>query len=121
MRNAGKYTHIHIDGDFKPLLKYFPGLPFDGFESLTPQPQGDTTLDEMKEYISDKVLLDGIPAILFTSTYSVDQLMDCVGKIVELFHPRLVLGISDEIPEGVDENELNKVKIVSDYCKKKTI
>ncbi|MEA3421879.1 MAG: uroporphyrinogen decarboxylase family protein, partial [Acidobacteriota bacterium] len=41
LRKAGIYTHIHIDGSFKSLLKYLKDLPFDGLEALTPLPQGD--------------------------------------------------------------------------------
>ena len=44
LQKAGIYTHIHIDGSFKPLLKYLKDLPFDGLEALTPLPQGDVTL-----------------------------------------------------------------------------
>jgi len=70
LRKAGIYTHIHIDGFFKPLLKYLRYLPFDGLEALTPLPQGDTSIEEIKENIGDKVLLDGIPAVLFLPHYS---------------------------------------------------
>jgi hypothetical protein len=116
LRSAGIFTHIHIDGHFKPLLKLLAGLPFDGLEALTAKPQGDVTLEEIKEHIGSKVLLDGIPAIYFTPSFSKDELMECVEKLVGYFHPRLVMGISDEIPEGADEAELSKVIAVRDYC-----
>jgi hypothetical protein len=121
LRKAGIYTHIHIDGFFRPLLKYLKDLPFDGLEALTPLPQGDVSIEEMKEYIGDKILLDGIPAILFLSHYTQEQLQECVEKLVNLFYPRLILGISDELPEGADEECLKKLKWVSDYCRKKII
>jgi hypothetical protein len=36
----------------------------DGIEAITPEPQGDVTLEEMKEGLGDDlVLLDGIPAL----------------------------------------------------------
>ncbi|HIE04948.1 MAG TPA: hypothetical protein EYP61_09335 [Candidatus Latescibacteria bacterium] len=57
LRRAGIYTHIHIDGSFRSLLKYLGDLPFDGLEALTPLPQGDVSLEEMKEAVGDKVLL----------------------------------------------------------------
>jgi hypothetical protein len=43
-------------------------MPFDGIEALTPSPQGDATLEEIKEHIGDKILLDGIPAIYFMAS-----------------------------------------------------
>jgi hypothetical protein len=117
LRKAGIYTHIHIDGHFRPILKYLKDLPFDGLEALTPLPQGDVSIEEMKEHIGDKILLDGIPAILFLPMYPREELYKCVEQLVRLFHPRLILGISDEIPEGVDEEGIERVKWVSDYCK----
>ncbi len=120
LRQAGIYTHIHIDGYFKRLLEYFKDLPFDGLEALTPLPQGDASIEEMKEHIGDKVLLDGIPAVLFLPSYPREQLEECVKKVVKLFHPRLVLGISDELPQGVDETGIERVTWVSDYCRERT-
>lgn len=118
LKAAGIYTHIHIDGHFKPLLKYLRHLPFDGLEALTPLPQGDVSIEEMKEHIGDKILLDGIPAVLFTPTFTHEELAACVEKLVALFYPRLILGISDELPEGVDESGIEKVKWIAEYCRK---
>jgi len=115
LQKTGIYTHIHIDGSFKPLLKYLKDLPFDGLEALTPLPQGDVTLEEMKEAIGDKVLLDGIPAILFLPNYSREELQECVEKLIKLFHPRLILGASDEVPPPAD---IERVRDVSQYCQK---
>jgi len=120
LRRAGIFTHVHIDGYFRDLLGYLSGLPFDGLEALTPLPQGDVSLDEIADHIGEKVLLDGIPAILFLPTYPEEQLMKCVHRIVELFAPRLVLGISDELPQGAGEESVERVRRVSDYCRTAT-
>jgi hypothetical protein len=98
LREAGIFTHVHMDGYFHALLKTLKHLPFDGLEALTPVPQGDVTLEEIKEHIGDKILLDGIPAVLFLPMYSREELMETVERITALFHPRLVLGVSDEVP-----------------------
>jgi hypothetical protein len=117
LREAGVYTHVHIDGYFRTLLPYLRHLPFDGLEALTPQPQGDVTLEEMAEHIGDKILLDGIPAILFMSTYSREELMQTAERVVELFHPRLVLGISDEVPEGTSQEAMERVRLIAEWCR----
>jgi hypothetical protein len=117
LRSAGIFTHIHIDGHFKPLLPYLADMPFDGLEALTPEPQGDVTLEEMAEYMGDKILLDGIPAVLFLNHHSREELQACTEKIVRLFHPRLVLGISDELPEAGDEEAFERLKWVADYSR----
>lgn len=117
LRNAGIHTHIHIDGYFRPLLPYLKSLPFDGLEALTPTPQGDVTIEEIKEHIGEKVLLDGIPAVLFLDHHSREELLECVERLVKLFYPRLVLGISDELPEGGDEESWERLKLIAEWCR----
>ena len=118
LRDSGIYTHIHIDGYFRPLLPYLKDMPFDGLEALTPEPQGDVTLEEMHAHIGDKVLLDGIPAVLFLDHHPREALQACVERIVELFHPRLVLGISDELPEAAGEEGFDRMWWVANCCRK---
>jgi hypothetical protein len=120
LHKAGIFAHVHLDGYFHSLLKYLRYLPFEGIEALTPTPQGDVTLEEMAEHIGDKVLLDGIPAVYFLPTFSEEMLMESVEKIVRLFYPRLVLGISDELPEGAGVEAIDRVSRVADYCKRWT-
>lgn len=117
LRQAGIFTHIHIDGYFKPLLPYLADMPFDGLEALTPTPQGDVTLEEIKAHIGNKILLDGIPAVYFLDHHSREELQTCVEKVVELFHPRLVLGVSDELPEGGGDEAFERLKWVANYCR----
>ena len=116
LRRAGIFTHIHIDGYFKPLLPYLKRFPQDGLEALTPLPQGDVTLEEIRDHIGDKVLLDGIPAVYFLEHHSREALQACCEKLVEYFHPRLVLGISDELPEGTAEEGWERLKWVGDFA-----
>ncbi|MBC7237962.1 MAG: hypothetical protein H5T69_19130 [Chloroflexi bacterium] len=109
LRQAGKYTHIHIDGAMKPLLPYLQECSWDGIEAATPLPQGDVTIEEIKQGLGDLVLLDGIPALYFLPSFSQEELMDCVRRLVELFYPRLILGISDEIPPDGDIERVRAV------------
>ncbi len=119
LRAVGIFTHVHIDGYFNNLLPMLQELPFDGIEALTPVPQGDMTLEAIKAQIGDKVLLDGIPAVLFMDTYPREQLMQTTERIIELFSPNLVLGISDELPEGAGLEAIERVKMIADWCKKR--
>ena len=118
LRRAGIFTHIHMDGYFKPLLPYLADLPFDGLEALTPTPQGDVTLEETREHMGDKILLDGIPAVLFLNHHPREELQACTEKVIQLFHPRLVLGISDELPEAGDDESFARLKWVADYARR---
>jgi hypothetical protein len=109
---AGKFVCSHWDGDVKPLLKYAKETGLDGIEAITPLPQGDVTLEEIKEALGDDVyLMDGIPAIYFDEIFPVETLIECTHKIIEMFAPKLILGISDEISSTGD---IERVKIVRD-------
>jgi Uroporphyrinogen decarboxylase (URO-D) len=111
---AGKRTHIHIDGAMHPLIRAIQESPFDAIEACTPIPQGDVTLEEIKEALGERVLLDGIPAVYFLPYYPLDTLIECARKVVELFHPRLVLGISDEIPP---DGDIERVRLIGQLVK----
>lgn len=108
--NAGKFTHIHMDGSLKPLLPYLMEIQCDGIEAATPIPQGDVTVEELKEAMGDLVLLDGIPALLFLPSYSEEDLIRTTERIIELFYPRLILGVSDEPPP---DTPYERLKLVS--------
>jgi hypothetical protein len=120
LQKAGIYSHNHIDGYFRTLLPYLKDLPCEGIEALTPTPQGDVELEEMAQHIGDKVLLDGIPAVLFMPQYSREELMATAEKVVQLFSPRLILGISDELPEGTGGDAAERVRMVADWCRNKS-
>ena len=115
LHKAGKYCHIHMDGSLKDLLPYFTDLPFDGLEALTAKPQGDVTLEEIKEALGNKILLDGIPSILFLPEYSTDYIQQYSQKVLELFSPNLILGVSDELsPNG----DIKKIEMIANIVEK---
>jgi len=114
---ADKFVHAHWDGDCKPLLHLARETGLDGIEAITPVPQGDVTLEETREALGDEMfLIDGIPAIYFDTTFSEDTLIDCTKRIIDLFAPKLILGISDEISSTGDIERIRLGgRIVDDY------
>ena len=68
-------------------------------------------IPEMKDAVGEKILLDGIPAIMFLPDYPLERFRDFVRKTVKLFWPRLILGASDEVPPPAD---IERVRIVSE-------
>jgi hypothetical protein len=114
---GGKWICSHWDGNVKALLKYARTSALDGIEAITPWPQGDVTLEEVKVALGDEIyLLDGIPAIYFDSTFSDDVLAECTEKILKLFGSKLILGGSDEMSSQGDIERIRLVgKIVDDY------
>ncbi len=111
LHRAGKFISSHWDGDTKTLLPLAKETGLDAIEAITPVPQGDVTLEETKAALGDMFLLDGVPAILFNDYYSVVELVDTTKKVIDLFAPRLVLGISDEMSSMGD---IERVRIVAD-------
>lgn len=123
LHRAGKFVHAHWDGNCMPLLPYAKHCGLDGIEAITPKPQGDVSLEEMKEALGDEVfLIDGIAAVLFEETFPVKELVAQVHRLIELFAPRLVLGISDEMPSRGDIGRVRLVtEIVNDYNSKQEL
>ncbi len=117
LHKAGKFCHAHWDGDTGPLLPLAAQTGLDGIEAITPLPQGDVTLEEVKAALGDEMfLIDGIPAVYFDRTFPVRVLRDCAKRIIELFAPRLILGISDEISSTGDIERIRTVShIVEEY------
>ncbi|MHA1733935.1 MAG: uroporphyrinogen decarboxylase family protein [Promethearchaeota archaeon] len=111
LHRKGKFCHCHFDGNLRDLLPLMDLVDFDGIEAATPRPQGDVTLEEIKDAIGDKVLLDGIPATLLMKEFPERDLVACVERIFELFSPNLVLGISDEMPPNA---EITRMETVAD-------
>lgn len=114
---AGKFVYSHWDGDTRALLPYARDSGLDGIEAITPKPQGDVGLEEIKAALGDEIhLLDGIPAVFFDRTYSEAELAECTERLIQLFAPKLILGISDEISSTGDLERVRVVgKIVDDY------
>ena len=120
LHETGRFIHAHWDGDTKALLPYAQQTTLDGIEAITPKPQGDVTIEEIKEFLGDNMfLLDGIPAILFDTIYPVNMLKEFTYRLIELFAPKLVLGISDELSSTGDIERVRVVgEIVDEYNKK---
>ena len=63
-------------------------------------------------------LWDGIPAVYFdeTSSWMNVYIVECVHRLIELFAPKLVLGISDEISSTGQIKRIRRVgNIVEQY------
>ena len=115
MHQKGKFCHIYVDGTLKPLIPLIKETRFDGVEAATPLPQGDVTLEEIKEALGDKILLDGIPAIYFLPGQPLEDLEAMVTKILEMFSPNLILGVSDYVPAPAD---IERVRFVTEIVER---
>lgn len=116
LHNAGKLVYAHWDGSIKSLLPYARATRMDGIEALTPIPQGDVTIAEIKEALEDMVLLDGIPMTWFLPHENLHELERVTREVIETFAPNLILGISDELSPVCDIERVRRVaEIVRQY------
>lgn len=117
LHSADKFVYSHWDGDTKALLPYAKTCGLDGIEAITPKPQGDVTLEEVKEALGDDIfLIDGIAAVLFDEIFPEEELIEQTEKLIKLFGDKLILGISDEISSTGDIERVKTVgKIVDDF------
>jgi hypothetical protein len=110
----GMVATSHFDGYLKQLLPLVGETGLDGLECVTPLPQGDVTLAEMREGMGDMFLRDGIPAVHMCPWTPVETLESHVRELIEAFYPRLILGVSDLLPANGD---VERVRIVNDIVK----
>ena len=75
------------------------------------------TEEQVKEALGNDIfLLDGIPAVYFDDIFPVETLIECTKKVIDLFAPKLVLGISDEMSSTGDIERVRVVgRIVDEY------
>lgn len=111
MHEADRFIHSHWDGHSKTILPYLKDSGLDSVEALTPQPMGNISLEEIKAAVGDKmVVLDLLPAIHFLPSYSTEEVLEFAKKVIDMFAPRLILGVSDEISSV---GQIEKIEAVS--------
>ncbi len=109
---AGRFVHTHWDGHARLILPYLRQTRLHGVEALTPEPMGDITLEQIKQAVGDQmVCLDLLPAIHFLPHYPLAEVLDFARRAIEMFAPRLILGVSDEISQV---GEIHKIEAVSE-------
>ena len=106
----GMVATSHFDGFLKQILPLVRETGLDGLECVTPVPQGDVTLGEMKQGMADMFLRDGIPAVYMCRWTPVETLKGHIRDLMETFYPRLILGISDLLPANGDVDRIRLVK-----------
>jgi len=116
LHSKGRFVHSHWDGNSKLILPFLKETHLDGVEALTPAPMADMTLEEIKEVVGDKmVVLDLLPAIDFLPNKPEKELIEFAKRVIDMFAPKLILGISDEISQV---GQIEKVEAISELIDK---
>jgi len=115
LHQYGKKAAVHIDGTLKGILHQVAETGADALEALTTDPVGDVTIENLRrEAESEKIILwGGLPAVMFTSLFSREELIAQVDRIKKQWrkNPRFIAGSADQIPPDAD---LDLIRIVSD-------
>ena len=112
LHEHGRFVHSHWDGHSITMLPYLKDTGLDAVEALTPKPMGDMTLEDIKAAVGDRIIcLDLIPAIHFLEQYSTEEVLEFTRKVIGMFAPRLILGISDEISQV---GQIEKVEAITE-------
>lgn len=116
MTEHKRFVHSHWDGNCRHILRYLEPSGLHAVEALTPEPMGDVTLEMIKEAVGDKiVVLDLIPAIFFLPNYPMNDLLDFTKRVIDMFAPRLILGVSDEISQV---GEIERIEAITELVDK---
>ena len=126
IREAGKYSFIHIDGTLAGLLKQEAAVGFTVLEALTPYPVGDMKWEDLEQFAGDSksILWGGIPGSYFTDCVSDDEFERHVKHLLSIMtkKPRFVLGVADQVPPDGLERRVKRVsELVDQYGKYATV
>ena len=116
IRQAGKYSFIHMDGTLKGLLKHVAETGFDVIEAATPFPSGDMTMEEIAAEITrETIVWGGLPGIIFTPSFGQEGFAAHVKSVLQVMtrKPSYVLGVADQVPpDGI----LERVGSIAALC-----
>jgi len=101
IRQAGKFSFIHIDGTLRGLIREVSQTGFDVLEAVTPEPSGDIPVEELHKWAEPGVILwGGVPGVMFSDLVSDAEFDRFVIRVLEVFRqePRYVLGVADQVP-----------------------
>jgi uroporphyrinogen-III decarboxylase len=122
IREAGKYSFIHIDGTLAGLLKQEAEVGFSVLEALTPHPVGDMRWEDIEPFAGDSksILWGGIPGSYFTDCVDDAEFDRHVKYLLStmVIKPRFVLGVADQVPPDGLERRVKRVgELVNKYGK----
>ena len=122
IKEAGKFSTIHMDGTLKGLLREECSVGLTFIEAMTPAPAGDLAVEDWFEFTQDKetIFWGGVPGIYFTPLISDEEFDEFVISVLSTMrsNPRYVLGVADQVPPDGLESRVRRVsELVEEYGK----
>lgn len=109
IRQAGKFSAVHVDGRLSGLLGAFAEVGVDCIDAVTPAPMGDLTPEECREQAGPQLILSGgVPPPAWIEPASDDDFRDAVHDwlAIRSQSPRLVAAAGDQVPPGALEHRI---------------
>ena len=109
MRPKGKRVIVHMDGLLRSIAREIGEAPVDVVEAFTPPPDGDLPLGEAKRMWGDKVIWLNFPSSVHLEPP--DRIREVTESILREALPggRVLLGVTENIPEGVWRESLRAI------------
>ncbi len=118
IKEAGKYSFIHMDGTLGGLLQPEASVGFSVLEALTPFPVGDLKFEDIACMTGDSksILWGGLPGSYFTNCVSESEFERHVRHMLSIMvsSPRFVLGVADQVPPDGLESRVRRVSELVD-------
>ena len=113
VREAGKYSAVHIDGRLKGILRSFAEIGASCADAVTPGPMGGLTPVECREEAGpDMVLSGGVPPDVWGPMVSDEAFEKSVLDWLDIrkLSPRIVANAGDQVPPGSPEYRVEMMR-----------
>jgi len=111
----GKLVGSHLDGNNKVWADLVAGSGLDYVEAFTPAPDCDMTMAEAAEAWPDKVIWINFPSSVHLA--SIEEIEQTTREIIESCpRNRLIIGITEDIPEDRWQQNLLAISRVINEC-----
>ncbi len=112
IREAGKFSFVHMDGTLRGLIGPVASTGFTVIEAFTPAPVGNADVAELRAMVEPgTVLWGGIPGAYFSPVTSDEQFEAHMKHVLDVMttQPHFVLGCADQVPPDGLESRVRRV------------
>lgn len=113
IRDAGKYSAVHVDGRLKGLLKAFADAGADCIDAVTPAPMFDLTPHQCRDEAGPNLILSGgVNPNVWIPEASDEEFREGVLAWLEIRtrSPRLIAAAGDQVPPGALEYRIDMMR-----------